>query len=166
MHAVSASYAARWRRSICRSQLVTRFQLPLFWPRRRPRSGEGGLLTSSTNLRADRLFRCGTVSRVAGTAYRKGQSSSSRAMTEKHGVVSPLRRGVPWPPRNASSTSSRAGTIFHTSTSVSPEPLYDRLSDHNAGHCPHTARYRPWSVHVGSCSPRLPAVVVANGSYD
>jgi len=23
-----------------------------------------------------------------------------------------------------------------------------RLADHNAGHCPHTARYRPWHLHV------------------
>ena len=26
--------------------------------------------------------------------------------------------------------------------------LRARLDDHNAGHCPHTARYRPWVVHV------------------
>lgn len=24
----------------------------------------------------------------------------------------------------------------------------DRLADHNAGRCPHTVRYRPWSLHV------------------
>jgi predicted GIY-YIG superfamily endonuclease len=24
----------------------------------------------------------------------------------------------------------------------------ERLADHNAGRCPHTARYRPWSLHV------------------
>lgn len=24
----------------------------------------------------------------------------------------------------------------------------DRLNDHNAGRCPHTARYRPWQLHV------------------
>jgi len=24
----------------------------------------------------------------------------------------------------------------------------DRLLDHNAGRCPHTVRYRPWSLHV------------------
>jgi predicted GIY-YIG superfamily endonuclease len=24
----------------------------------------------------------------------------------------------------------------------------ERLADHNAGRCPHTARYRPWSPHV------------------
>jgi putative endonuclease len=23
-----------------------------------------------------------------------------------------------------------------------------RLADHNAGRCPHTARYRPWELHV------------------
>jgi putative endonuclease len=23
-----------------------------------------------------------------------------------------------------------------------------RLADHNAGRCPHTARYRPWQLHV------------------
>ena len=23
-----------------------------------------------------------------------------------------------------------------------------RLADHNAGRCPHTARYRPWTIHV------------------
>ena len=23
-----------------------------------------------------------------------------------------------------------------------------RLSDHNAGRCPHTARHRPWELHV------------------
>lgn len=23
-----------------------------------------------------------------------------------------------------------------------------RLADHNAGRCPHTARYRPWHLHV------------------
>jgi putative endonuclease len=23
-----------------------------------------------------------------------------------------------------------------------------RLTDHNAGRCPHTARYRPWQLHV------------------
>ena len=23
-----------------------------------------------------------------------------------------------------------------------------RLDDHNAGRCPHTARYRPWQLHV------------------
>jgi putative endonuclease len=23
-----------------------------------------------------------------------------------------------------------------------------RLADHNAGRCPHTARYRPWQIHV------------------
>ena len=23
-----------------------------------------------------------------------------------------------------------------------------RLADHNAGHCPHTARHRPWELHV------------------
>ena len=23
-----------------------------------------------------------------------------------------------------------------------------RLADHNAGHCPHTLRYRPWKLHV------------------
>jgi predicted GIY-YIG superfamily endonuclease len=23
-----------------------------------------------------------------------------------------------------------------------------RLIDHNAGRCPHTARYRPWQLHV------------------
>ncbi len=23
-----------------------------------------------------------------------------------------------------------------------------RLDDHNSGHCPHTARYRPWQLHV------------------
>jgi putative endonuclease len=23
-----------------------------------------------------------------------------------------------------------------------------RLNDHNAGRCPHTARYRPWQLHV------------------
>ena len=26
--------------------------------------------------------------------------------------------------------------------------LYDRLSDHNEGRCPHTARYGPWSLNV------------------
>ena len=25
---------------------------------------------------------------------------------------------------------------------------HDRLTDHNAGRCPHTVRYRPWSLHV------------------
>lgn len=24
----------------------------------------------------------------------------------------------------------------------------DRVADHNAGRCPHTARYRPWSLRV------------------
>jgi predicted GIY-YIG superfamily endonuclease len=24
----------------------------------------------------------------------------------------------------------------------------ERLEDHNAGRCPHTARYRPWRLHV------------------
>lgn len=23
-----------------------------------------------------------------------------------------------------------------------------RLDDHNAGHCPHTTRHRPWQIHV------------------
>lgn len=23
-----------------------------------------------------------------------------------------------------------------------------RLADHNAGHCPHTTRHRPWQLHV------------------
>ena len=23
-----------------------------------------------------------------------------------------------------------------------------RLADHNAGRCPHTARYRPWQLHI------------------
>ena len=23
-----------------------------------------------------------------------------------------------------------------------------RLADHNGGRCPHTARYRPWQLHV------------------
>ena len=23
-----------------------------------------------------------------------------------------------------------------------------RLADHNAGRCPHTARYRPWHLHI------------------
>jgi putative endonuclease len=26
--------------------------------------------------------------------------------------------------------------------------LPSRLADHNAGRCPHTARYRPWQLHV------------------
>ena len=26
--------------------------------------------------------------------------------------------------------------------------LQGRLADHNAGRCPHTVRYRPWSLHV------------------
>jgi predicted GIY-YIG superfamily endonuclease len=26
--------------------------------------------------------------------------------------------------------------------------VFARLADHNAGRCPHTARYRPWQLHV------------------
>jgi putative endonuclease len=26
--------------------------------------------------------------------------------------------------------------------------VHARLADHNAGRCPHTARYRPWQLHV------------------
>ena len=26
--------------------------------------------------------------------------------------------------------------------------VHARLADHNAGRCPHTARYRPWHLHV------------------
>lgn len=26
--------------------------------------------------------------------------------------------------------------------------VHDRVEDHNAGRCPHTARYRPWQPHV------------------
>jgi len=26
--------------------------------------------------------------------------------------------------------------------------VHARLGDHNAGRCPHTARYRPWQLHV------------------
>lgn len=26
--------------------------------------------------------------------------------------------------------------------------LLDRLADHNSGRCPHTARHRPWRLHV------------------
>jgi len=26
--------------------------------------------------------------------------------------------------------------------------VHARLADHNAGRCPHTARYRPWHPHV------------------
>jgi putative endonuclease len=26
--------------------------------------------------------------------------------------------------------------------------VHTRLADHNAGRCPHTARYRPWQLHV------------------
>jgi len=28
------------------------------------------------------------------------------------------------------------------------EALSDRLAAHNAGHCAHTSKYRPWSLHV------------------
>ena len=28
-----------------------------------------------------------------------------------------------------------------------------RLADHNAGRCPHTARYRPWHLHVTIALP-------------
>ena len=42
-------------------------------------------------------------------------------------------------------------------TSADPKPHFyvghthdvrGRLADHNAGRCPHTARYRPWQLHV------------------
>ena len=26
--------------------------------------------------------------------------------------------------------------------------VHSRLADHNAGRCPHTARHRPWHLHV------------------
>ena len=26
--------------------------------------------------------------------------------------------------------------------------VWGRVDDHNAGRCPHTARYRPWQLHV------------------
>ena len=26
--------------------------------------------------------------------------------------------------------------------------VHGRVEDHNAGRCPHTARYRPWQLHV------------------
>jgi len=30
------------------------------------------------------------------------------------------------------------------------------LADHNAGRCPHTARYRPWQLHVTIELPEPP----------
>jgi predicted GIY-YIG superfamily endonuclease len=34
-----------------------------------------------------------------------------------------------------------------------------RLADHNAGRCPHTARYRPWRLHVVIECPDEPRAV-------
>ena len=34
-----------------------------------------------------------------------------------------------------------------------------RLDDHNAGRCPHTARHRPWQLHVVTEFPDEPRAV-------
>ena len=34
-----------------------------------------------------------------------------------------------------------------------------RMEDHNAGRCPHTARYRPWQLHVVIEFPDEPRAV-------
>ena len=34
-----------------------------------------------------------------------------------------------------------------------------RLENHNAGRCPHTARYRPWQLHVSIEFPDEPRAV-------
>jgi putative endonuclease len=35
----------------------------------------------------------------------------------------------------------------------STSDVYARLADHNAGRCPHTARHRPWQLHVTIALP-------------
>ncbi len=34
-----------------------------------------------------------------------------------------------------------------------------RVDDHNAGRCPHTARYRPWQLHVSIEFPDEPRAI-------
>ena len=34
---------------------------------------------------------------------------------------------------------------FYTGLTADPQR---RLDDHNSGRCPHTARYKPWQLHV------------------
>jgi putative endonuclease len=53
------------------------------------------------------------------------------------------------PPRRRSGSSISCGVrvIRADPTSVSPTRS-PRLADHNPGRCPHTARYRPWQLHV------------------
>jgi predicted GIY-YIG superfamily endonuclease len=34
-----------------------------------------------------------------------------------------------------------------------------RMADHNAGRCPHTARYRPWQLHVVIVFPDEPKAI-------
>lgn len=42
---------------------------------------------------------------------------------------------------------SSAGNRRHFYVGVTAD-VKGRLDDHNAGRCPHTARHRPWQIHV------------------
>ena len=37
--------------------------------------------------------------------------------------------------------------------------VHARLADHNAGRCPHTARYRPWQLHLTIELPDEPRAI-------